>query len=277
VVSPRAAGSRVASCRAPKLSSPPAGLIHICLRATLDWGDEGAFWAQLDPRMKEKVDAWNRAFDMPYHRFRERIKAIAQLSLRRVRGAVLSDWESVPIGAWVLPVDDDDWFAPDAAEKLSELRGADWLGCTWPRYFLEVPWGLRDDLAMLLGRWRDPRPELWFCGTNNYAFVKDDDNRVVYRSHASASKWFTRPGAPVGRLAARLSVTNRTIASQTSFGLKETSVGRARLLWKFLRYRRLYERSLPSELAWSRPYLELMSELMNEVHLRRPSFRRAYG
>ena len=43
----------------------------------------------------------------------------------------------------------------------------------------------------------------------------------------------------------------------------------AHLLRKLARYRRLYQRPLPAELAWAQPYADQMRALMDELELRR--------
>jgi hypothetical protein len=62
---------------------------------------------------------WNQTFDLPYHVFRQRVRRIAELNLQRVENAVRARWDEIPDGALVAPVDDDDWFAPDSAQRWS--------------------------------------------------------------------------------------------------------------------------------------------------------------
>lgn len=64
------------------------------------------------------------------------------------------------------------------------------------------------------------------------------------------------------RLDGRLSLMNRTLASQTSLGWRQERFTRAELVLKYLRYRRLYRRPLPPDLAWAEPCREAMAELM---------------
>ena len=61
---------------------------------------------------------WNDTFNISYQRFRHRVEQIAQLNHSRVEGAVVSEWDEIPDGALVMPVDDDDWFVPGAAQAL---------------------------------------------------------------------------------------------------------------------------------------------------------------
>jgi uracil-DNA glycosylase len=61
---------------------------------------------------------------------------------------------------------------------------------------------------------------------------------------------------------------NRTLASQTTFGIHQASITRAQLLRKLPRHRRLYERPLPRELAWCKPYVAMMSDLMSRLKVR---------
>jgi hypothetical protein len=47
-------------------------------------------------------------------------------------------------------------------------------------------------------------------------------------------------------------------------------IGRSELLRKYRRYKKLYEHPLPHDLAWARPYVAKMSELMDELTVKAP-------
>ena len=244
--------------------------VHLWLRATLDWSDERAFHAQLNPRFAPAVQLWNETFTLPFHRFRQRVRAIAADNHRQLGVPVVDRWELIPAGALVLPSDDDDWFAPDAGEAL---RGAaatvDAVGFHWPSRWVEVPTNRLHAFYLFRRRvfpWLRPK---FVCTTNNYALVKRDGSETLLRSHVRASAWFDgcAPG-DVAVLAQPLSIANRTLASQTTLGMPERTIGRRELVRKFHRYRRLYDAVLPSVPAWARPYVSCMADVMRELELR---------
>jgi hypothetical protein len=245
-------------------------VIYIWVRRTLDWSDEETFWAQIQDRDRPGAEAWNSAFNIPFHRFRQRVAEIAAQNRAQVHGVARADWDEIPDGELVLPIDDDDWFAPEVATTLVANLDADAIGCRWPNAWVEVPLNRRHGLRLLAHR-RLGVPLKFFCGTNNYALVKRPGNRDLLRNHVEAGRWFKarmkEPGAGgLRRLDARLSLANRTLASATV--LRE--VGRpADLLRKLDPYRRLYRRKLGAEYAWAQPYLARMAELMDELEARR--------
>lgn len=244
-------------------------MIYVWLRATLAWSDEAAFRAQLEPAFAPKVEAWNATFDMPYHLFRHEVRTIAASNLAEIRDARVRTWDEIPAGALVLPVDDDDWFAPDVARIVGRALDESAAGCRWPSTFLEVP----IDLAHRLGLWRralfPDTPPRWICTTNNYALVKSAETTDPLARHTQASRWAEGPGASrMRRLDARLSVMNRTLASQTSLAFTRPSIRRRELIAKYRAYRVLYRREPRPDVAWCRPYVEAMAQLMRRLTLR---------
>lgn len=250
----------------------PAGLIFIWVRRTLDWDRSPSDLEQaIDPRMRDKVRLFNSTFTMPYGSFRSRIAKIALLSHSRVEGAVRESWDQIPDGALVLPVDDDDWFAPHAARVLEPELHPGIEGCLWQSRWIERPTSSRHGLWLIRRRLFPGTPQKWICTTNNYALVKRPDTRELLYSHMLASRWFearlARGAADVRRLDARISVANRHLASQTTLRIDGPTISRATLIRKFRSYRRLYDRQVPEELAWCRPYVAMMRELMAELKL----------
>ncbi|HKJ35318.1 MAG TPA: hypothetical protein VKA36_02015 [Solirubrobacterales bacterium] len=255
--------------------SPPAGggrpRTYIAIRATLDWADEEAFWGQLDPRVRPRVELWNATLTMPFHEFRRRVREIAALNLARVEGATLADWEEIPDGERVLPVDDDDWFDPDLVRVLDRAWGSAEI-VRWNPLWLGVPsdlghWFYATRRALL-----PFTPAHWTCDTNNYGLVKRPGRRPEFEGHLAATKWFARAGrGEAARIPGRYSINNRTLASQTS--LRPTSrdgeIDSGRLLQRLRRYRQIYRRRRWwRDPAWSRPYVALMAELMEDVEPR---------
>jgi hypothetical protein len=235
-------------------------VVRIWVRATLDYDDERAFEAQLVDRFREQVALWDSVFVMPYRVFRARVRAIARENLALVERAVCSSWEEIPEGALVLPCDDDDWFRPDVAAVIERELRPGVAGIRWRSSFLEVPINARHQL----GKWRErvhtPQPR-YLCTTNNYALFASEGSKELLSRHVQASRWVAaQPNGSVRFLPERLSLMNRTLASQTSLGHLGRSIGRRRLLRKLARYRRLYERPLPAELRWAQPHAERMGE-----------------
>jgi hypothetical protein len=244
-------------------------MIYVWVRATVDWEDESAFLAQLNPNFKPQVDAWNDTFDIPFHRFRYEIRRIAELNLSRVENVVVADWDEIPEGALVLPVDDDDWFAPNVACVLEESFDPRMTGYFWISSFVEVPANFRHRLGTIRRAIFPRTPPRFICSSNNYALVKQPDTKLLLRNHIVASRWVVGPGrARVRRIEQRLSVMNRTLASQTSLGFRGPAIRRSVLLRKFRRYRSLYSAPLALELDWCRPYVAMMADLIGRLNVR---------
>jgi hypothetical protein len=250
--------------RAP--GAPPA--ICIWIRRTVDWADEQAFLAQAPADLRPKVELWNATFTLPFHRFRQRVREIAELNHSRVDGAVVAEWDAIPEGTLVLPVDDDDWFAPDAAAVLGRELGPGAEGCYWTSRWVEVPTRAGHRVYLLRRRLLPWTPPKWVLTTNNYALRRTESAHALLDSHVKASRWLAAGGGPLPRIERSLSLANRTLASRTTLRYELPAISRRALLRKFHRYRTLYDRPPPPDLAWSRPYLSAMSELMRELELR---------
>jgi hypothetical protein len=243
-------------------------VVHIWVRATLDYDDERAFESQLRDRFREQVARWDSLFEMPFRVFRSRVRAIARANLARVEDAVVCEWDAIPAGAIVLPCDDDDWFRPDAARVIEHALAGGAPGVRWTSSFLEVPTDWRHALGIHRARLLGPRPE-FLCTTNNYALRTPPASQLELENHLAASRWVRERadgGVPV--LDERLSLMNRTLGSQTSLGHLGAARSRRAVLRKLPRYRRLYERTLPRELGWAQPHVDQMRELMRELERR---------
>jgi hypothetical protein len=244
-------------------------VIYIWIRRTTDWADEAAFRAQLPAALVPKVRVWDDTFAMPFQVFRARVAEVARLNVSRVEGAAVAAWDDIPDGALVAPVDDDVWFAPDLARALEEAPGDGAVVCHWRRTFLERPIGTRHALALATRRVFPALRAKYVCATNSYAVVKGPETRALAESHVSASRWVRRAGTGAVSIDRRLSLMNRTLASQTSLAYGRRTVSRAQLVRKHAAYRELYRAGFrePS-LAWASPYIEMMSDLMSELEVR---------
>jgi hypothetical protein len=240
-------------------------MIYIVIRQTTDWGNEAVVHAQLPERFRGKVALWNATFNLPYHVFRLELARIARLSLSRVADAVYVPRAEVPAGAILVPTDDDDWFAPGLATALEAAVDGEHVGYYWPSAFVELPISRGHRLGLIRRAIFPSTSPKWLCTTNNYALAMGSETATLINSHVTASQWFiANPGA-VKRLGDRLSVMNRTLASQTSFWSVKSQ---GDLVRKFHRYRRLYERRVAPDLAWCEPYVAMMRDVMNALTLR---------
>ena len=240
-------------------------MIYIWIRSTLNWEDEEAFNAQLRPDLVAPVHLWNSQFNMPYHVFRHRLRRISQVNLSRVDGAVCATWADIPDGALVVPVDDDDWFAPDLAAVLGSQLQDDYQACYWKASFLEVPINLRHQYGRIRRTIFPSVPAYRLCSTNNYAIRKGPGVQNLLESHVQASHWFESNTSCVLKLTQPLSCMNRTLGSTTSLLEKTPPFAHGKLSFSAYRYRRRYKKGASPELAWSQPYCEMMAELMDEL------------
>lgn len=241
--------------------------IHVCIRATLDWQDRAAVEAGLIPAFRPKYDAWNATFDMPYHRFRHRVCEIAQLALSRVEGVLSSTPDAVPPGDVLVPVDDDDWLAPDLASHVGRANAPGTRGYLWSRAVIEPPERVRV-LLRTVARGLGRRDRI-ICKTNNYAVVSEPGLWPLARRHVAASRYFLAHPAAIRRIPATLAIQNRTLASRTALAWTRPSITPAELFAGFRRYRRLYASwRLRPELQWAEPYVRAMAALMEELRPR---------
>jgi hypothetical protein len=242
-------------------------MLHICVRSTLPWHDEAAVAASLIPGVRPQVELWNTTFDMRYAAFRQRLVEIARQNLARVEGARVSALDDVPRGALVVPVDDDDWFSPELAERLLSEPGEGLQGYHWNRYIVETPrrahrWPWPD-------RRRAADTSRHTCGSNNYAVRNLPEHTESIASHVRASALFDASPGRFRHVSASLSVQNRNLASRSALAAGSSTLTRGELIERFGRHRKLYARlRLPPEVAWAQPCIASMAELMHAVRLK---------
>lgn len=247
----------------------PVPTMHLCVRTSVDWADEAAYRRHLWPDMLPKVAVWDATFRLSWREFRVATAALARENLAKVHGARITAWDDVPEGDLVLPVDDDDWFAPDILGRLATMDDGRCDGLVWTQSTLEVPINFGHRLFLLRRRLQPSLQPRWFCGTNNYALRKGPLDAEAWRNHTRADARFRgQPAIPF--VTRRLSLHNRTLASATSMGWRRPTVSRRTLLAKRRAYLRLYARYRPpaDDLAWCLPYVGKMRELMERLEPR---------
>ena len=173
----------------------------------------------------------------------------------------------------MLPIDDDDWFAPNIGQRLEAAISPGSSGAYWLRSWLERPTSIRHAIH-LVERRLVPSTPYWVLAANNHGFVKGAVPQEMFVNHVRASKWLTAdPGARnLTHIPERLSLANRTLGSHSALTRGMSRKGavsrRATLVWKYLRYRRYYRRRPAPGLEWVAPYMAQMDGLMNEIALR---------
>jgi hypothetical protein len=244
-------------------------MIYIWTRKAPNWEDEEAVMAQLSPDLRSKVDLWNDTFNIRFHAFRHGVRKIAEQNVSRVENAVSAPWDEIPDGSLVLPVDDDDWFAPNVANVLEAEYDHRANGYYWSSSFTQVPISLRHRLGLIRSRIFPSTPPKYVFTTNNYALPKGPETKPLLDSHVRASEWVENgAGGPVKKLEQNLSVMNRTLGSQTSLAWNKPVLRRSQLIRKYHEYMRLYDRREAPGLEWCRPYLALMADLMDQLEVR---------
>ncbi|MEX2032600.1 MAG: hypothetical protein WEA81_07010 [Dehalococcoidia bacterium] len=185
-----------------------------------------------------------------------------------MENSVCAEWDAIPDGELAMPVDDDDWFAPHAATVLETEREPGITAYHWLRSFLEVPTSFRHRLH-LIARHTVGLPMPFLFITNNYAFVKRPEYKPLMTSHVQASDWAkSAPPGSVKKIEQWLSTMNRNLGSQTQLRHMHSRIDRSELIRKLKGYRRLYREPPTPELASSRPYRVMMSQLMDELQIK---------
>jgi hypothetical protein len=107
------------------------------------------------------------------------------------------------------------------------------------------------------------------CKTNNYAIVHEPALVGLAASHVQASRYFDEHASRVTSIPARLAIQNRNLASQTTLAWRRPSIERDELVILLERHRGLYAawKATP-DLRWAQPYVDLMSELMQDIRVR---------
>jgi hypothetical protein len=246
-------------------SSTSQSDFHLFVRRTTDWSDENVFGAQLEPAFAPKVETWDGAFRMPYRVFRNELAKIASENHAALGCHRTDVWDDIPIGAIVLPSDDDDWFAPHLLSRIASVIGPGDLGCLWTQSVLEVPINFLHGVNLIARRIVPSIAPKWLCATNNYAFRKTDAAKALI-GHMGASKAFGSPDFQVVEISERLSLHNRTLASITSMAFNKKRMSASELQRKACKYRRLYASpQLPRGLEWAASGIRRMAELMDAL------------
>ncbi|AGA25613.1 hypothetical protein [Singulisphaera acidiphila] len=263
-------------------------VLHV--RTNVDWGSmtEENFLRQeefsnsvrsLSDAQKEEflraIRLWNRTFGMSYFAYRQGLKEIAELSWTRVRNLdlVLRRPELFPAlegldPCILMPVDDDDWFHPDAADVLRRSWSPGFDAFHWPDgLYRSVPFQERFDrpaaqVRLVVRRWDSD------FTTNGYAITRKGLAAVpgpmrkrVLAFHWAAGKAFHREGVERCFVDQVLSASNKSLASATNL---KALVDRPLVLRNVPHLRRRTE-VIPPALQWAADYIARTERLNEEL------------
>lgn len=190
-------------------------------------------------------EEWDKYISPGYFQFWAAMQRIARKTISKIdaRVATMDDVDSIlkePGEAYIVPVDDDDWFHPDLPKAINEMG---------------------DNAMIRWGYWRI-NPKITFdqgtgFATNNVMFKKSAVKNIpnikeVFAHHRKAGPLRNRiPNKPVNL---SLSTVNHHLASITvSAGFKSMEYD----LPYNLRFRRVgFESQVNEFTEWMRPYLK---------------------
>lgn len=219
--------------------------VIIFLRSHVDWpsltmddymrqergapGVDEPYLTRLEPRLR----MWDETFGISWFAYRQHLRDIHCLNMDRVRGvdAVVRsfstlqrmNWTREP--TWVLPIDDDDWYAPRVVEHVREFDPGKYHYQHWPivRYMQVLPPAAEPEPVV---SHQTPFANYGFCLTNMYAVsnagirnVPGHDRQMVLTHHGCSVQKVTgnaKPARIPDSPALPLGVTIKSPASITS-------------------------------------------------------------
>lgn len=269
--------------------------VILFLRSNVDWSklNEGNFLEQntLCPAaypttakqrelLLSGIRVWNSVLGMSYFCYRQRLREISNRNWCRLRNLdlvlinhnhyqSLLDWSE----AYVVPVDEDDWFRPDLADLLRSVPTADVDIVRWKdAAFRPIPQlSDQDDL-------RGTRPRIRLRAspegvpTNSYAVstrllarLPLDVGKSCLMKHWEVDRYIVAHSASVHSMPEYVGVTHKSLASWTNI----KSVRSTDFLLEQLDRLTLQTHSFPNEVAWAQEYVSLSEELNQHLYASR--------
>jgi hypothetical protein len=213
------------------------------------------------PNVASYINIWNEYFPINFFRCRHVLKQIASAQMRNVKPALFYSVDDLPVLQSELAgknfvlffYDDDDWYAPDTFEKLSQIDFGNAGIAVFPliRYEIETYTFVRENepAKIIVGR----RSGFNFrFHTNNYAVLPSfafSDHLIKLKDHVAASHYANDLGLEDSYFDVLISATNKTPASATSLRLIEDPTGFKRSIQIYIE--NLLKLSIPDEAAWT--------------------------
>lgn len=210
---------------------------------------------------------WNKSFSISYFGTRHRLYCLARKSWEEVNGVdgIFLEGKDAKAelrtGDVVLPIDDDDWYAPSLVDELKRVIPAE---CSDVRLFkwntFRIDWKFKGPLIH-----RCNRSEKRFASTNSYGFRWDQEwggKKGLITCHVRTG--MVRRGRNIG-LDRYLSLNNKTLLSLT----KMNTMG---MISRSDHYADVLRRSIDSPIEiegndteWFSPYVEGTKRIFQEV------------
>lgn len=236
---------------------------------------------KLRDEMLHRIRWWNELFGMSYFQFRRELRDISTVCFDNMAGvdAIVRDYEVLlklirhDRETWILPTDDDDWYAPELASLCKRFSRERCDLLTWGQQQL---WSSTPPINNYKRHARELPLQSDPClRTNVYAVTSDRLN-----SAGPWARWYAlnshervlhclkeeRRGCRIAGLSYYLSVTHKSMASYSSLSRIKTQ---QQFLDAMLGSRDLlHEQSYP---GWAEPYVAQVDQLLKRLLYSRSS------
>jgi len=219
------------------------------------------------------VEWWNNIFGMNFFYYRHEIQQISELNFGAIKYVDkiyrYKAFDSVECQYdCVLPVDDDDWFHPDIFEKLDGCINPQWDVVNWPiGFYNSCPSQKNYNIE-----YEEIRitKHIDVLQTNNYLLMYNGLNKLMdYFNNDKKSDCLTHLAGKdvLNKKFNRiyfdecLSITNKHLAAITNI----RHINSEQDLVRNVEFLNKYP-TIPEELSWARPYIDLMYNLNVELY-----------
>lgn len=227
------------------------------------------------PDIPARIATWNREFPVNFFRCRQRLKEIAARQMGRVARGELHTQDDLPAlqprlagrNFLLFYLDDDDWFAPDAFDRLAGIDFDPAAVAVFPliRFGVDSFTFVRPEqpARCVVGR---PFPCQWRFQTNNYALPPEltaSPHLFPLNPHVDASHHADACGIPDAYHDLLVSATMKSPASAISIKQLDDPVAFRTSIRQFVT--RLGGLAIPDAAGWTRAPVREVVELFTAL------------